>query len=221
MNDPGLTFLDGLLWYLETRNWAFEKLTICPIGSQALDIKMYHYLYFSNLFGAVDLVCDYGKEIGEKADFEEAIRLGFGNTNDYLYGRELRNAIVHRGLDPAAAGHADNNVLFILCPSEVHDRWGKKKYSCTFKYTVQLAECCNRIVNAGIFEFLDVHGFLNRDGPVINKEETLEAIKNAEAMPDWAKAMAVQAFDNIDFAEMTATIAATRIEHLKDLLGHK
>jgi hypothetical protein len=55
MNDPGLTFLDGLLWYLETRNWAFEKLTICPIGSQALDIKMYHYLYFSNLFGAVDL----------------------------------------------------------------------------------------------------------------------------------------------------------------------
>jgi hypothetical protein len=26
----------------------------CPVGSQGLDIKMYHYLYFSNLFGAID-----------------------------------------------------------------------------------------------------------------------------------------------------------------------
>jgi hypothetical protein len=67
---------------------------------------MYHYLYFSNLFGAVDLVCDYSSAIGEKAVFEANIKRGFGNADDYQYARELRNAIVHRGLDPAAAAHA-------------------------------------------------------------------------------------------------------------------
>lgn len=71
---------------------------------------------------------------------------------------------MHRGLDPAAAGHADNNVIFVLCHPVGHERGGKKNYSCTFKYTVQLAECCNRVVNAGIFEFLDSHGFLSPDG---------------------------------------------------------
>jgi hypothetical protein len=97
MDDPRLLFFDGLLWYLETRNWAFEKIKTCPTGSQGLDIKMYHYLYFSNLFGAVDLVRDYIKAIGEKVDFEENIKQGFGNDDDYQYARELRNAIVHRG----------------------------------------------------------------------------------------------------------------------------
>ncbi len=68
MNDLRLTFLDGLFWYLETRTWAFEKIKSCPTGSQALDIKMYHYLYFSNLFGAVDIVRDYSREIGERVE---------------------------------------------------------------------------------------------------------------------------------------------------------
>ncbi len=55
---------------------------------------------------------------------------------------------------------------------------------------------------------------------MISKEETLEAVRNATAMPNWAKAMAVQAFDSIYFVQMTATIATARIEHLKNLLGH-
>ena len=29
---------------------------------------MYHYLYFSNLFGAVDIVRDYSREIGERVE---------------------------------------------------------------------------------------------------------------------------------------------------------
>jgi len=221
MNDLRLMFLDGLLWYLETRNWAFEKLRSCPIGSQGLDIKMYHYLYFSNLFGAVDIVRDHSKEIREKADFEEVIRRGFGNADDYQYARELRNAIVHRGLNPASAGHADDKILYMLCPPIVSDRAGKKHYSCTFLYTVQLAECCNQIVNAAIFEFLDSHDFLKSAEMTVSKEKTLEAVNNSTAMPDWAKAMAAQAFDNIDFEQMATTIAETRINHLKDLLGYK
>ena len=213
------TFFDGLLWYLESRNWAFEKIRTCPVGSQGLDIKMYHYLYFSNLFGAIDITRDYGRKIDEQSDIEETVRKSFGDTDDYQYARELRNAIVHRGIDPAAAGHADTKVLYILCPQGVTDRTGKKKLSCTLQYTVQLAERCNQIVNPVILGFLEKHGFLVSRGMIAKKEETLKAVQDASVMPDWAKAMAVQAFDQMDFDQMAATMEETRIKHIKELLG--
>jgi len=76
MNDPRLIFVDGLMWYLETRNWAFEKIKACPVGSHLLDIRMHHYLYFSNLFGGVDLVRDYLRPVGEEAAFHDAVKGG-------------------------------------------------------------------------------------------------------------------------------------------------
>ncbi len=162
---------------------------------------------------------DHISDIGEKADLEESIKQSFGKADDYLYARELRNAIVHRGLDPAAAAHADNNLLFILCPPNVQDRGGRKNYSCTFKYTVQLAECCNRLVNTAILEFVDSHGFLEPGKFTFTKEDTLEAVKTTTAMPDWAKAMAAVAFEQLDFTAMALKIAETRVRHLKELLG--
>jgi hypothetical protein len=213
------TFFDGLLWYLETRNWAFEKMRTCPVGSQGLDIKMHHYLYFSNLFGAIEIARDYSKKIGASSDIEETIRQNFGGSDDYQYARELRNAIVHRGIDPAAAGHADKNVLYVVCPSGVTDRAGKKNLSCSFKYSVQLAERCNQVVNPVIVEFLEENGFLAVDEMTANKEETLKAIRDTDTMPDWAKTIAVQAFDKIDLDQMAETIVKTRIGHVKELLG--
>ena len=212
-------FFDGLLWYLETRNWAFEKMRTCPVGSQGLDIKMHHYLYFSNLFGAIEIARDYSRKIGTSSDIGETIRQGFGGTDDYQYARELRNAIVHRGIDPAMAGHTDNNVLYVVCPSGVTDRAGKKSLSCSFKYTVQLAQRCNQVVNPVILKFLEENRFLAAEQMTVNKEETLKAIRDTESMPDWAKAMAVEAFDKIDFDQMTKTTVKTRIGHVKELLG--
>ena len=55
-----LQFMDGLLWYLRTRDWAFEKIQNMSKGSQEpLDAQMYHCLYFSKLLGDVDYVNDY------------------------------------------------------------------------------------------------------------------------------------------------------------------
>ena len=40
-----LHFMDGVLWYLKTRDWAFEKIHGMFEGSQeSLDLQMYHYL---------------------------------------------------------------------------------------------------------------------------------------------------------------------------------
>ena len=84
MDDPRLLFFDGLLWYLETRSWAFDKLKACPAASQLQDIKMYYYLYFSNLCGAIDRVLDYVKEASIQSDFEDKVKNGF-QGDDYVF----------------------------------------------------------------------------------------------------------------------------------------
>jgi hypothetical protein len=179
---------------------------------------MYHYLYFSNLIGGVDLVLDYLRPLGEEDAFHDAVKRGFAAT-DYEYARELRNAVVHRGFDPAAAGHADGAMVKVLCPAKVYNRNGSKSYACTFRYTVELADHCNQTVNPAIFEVLERHGFLDPAQNLVSKEETMEAIRNAEAMPDWAKAMAQKTIDQMDFDGVAAKIAATRIKEMKALLG--
>jgi hypothetical protein len=167
-----LHFMDGLLWYLNTRNWAFEKIHNMSKGSQEpLDLQMYHYLYFSNLLGAVDYVRDYLDCSDVITNFE--VQLGEQN---YSYLRELRNSVVHRGLNPTPlAAVTDENHLFVFCPPVVNDRKMSKSYRCSFAYTVELAEHCNRISNKVIFQALDGCGFFNRnDGPA-SKEEALDA----------------------------------------------
>jgi hypothetical protein len=87
-----LQFTDGLLWYLKTRNWAFEKIESMSKGSQEpLDIQMYHYLYFSNLLGAVDYVREHLDSFDIITNFE----MQLGNDN-YSYIRELRNSVERR-----------------------------------------------------------------------------------------------------------------------------
>lgn len=219
MNDPRLVFVNGLRWYLETRNWAFAKIKACPTGTDVLDIEMYHYLYFSNLFSGVDLVGDYLELLGEEAAFYNAVKRGFAGA-DYKYARELRNSVVHRGLDPAGSGHGDGAVLKVLCPAKVYDQRGNNSYVCTFRYTVELADHCNQAVNPAIFEVLERRGFLHPPQNVVsNQEAMVEDIRNSEAMPDWAKAMAQKVINKIDLDALSTEIAAIQIERMKALLG--
>jgi hypothetical protein len=45
-----LLFIDGLIGYLEVRQWTLEKIRTSPVGSHAADLRMHHHLYFLNLF---------------------------------------------------------------------------------------------------------------------------------------------------------------------------
>ncbi|WP_428486342.1 hypothetical protein [Rhodopila sp.] len=140
MTDPHLAFFSGLLWYLEARNWALEKIKSCPHGSHLFDVQMYHALYFTNLVSAFDHVSDHLKD--DKAAqqaFIFRIESGFGDTGNWEYVRELRNAIIHRGLNPTSAAHGDGTSVFALCPVTIQNRWHKKSHTCTFRYMVELA----------------------------------------------------------------------------------
>jgi hypothetical protein len=105
------------------------------------------------------LVRDYLRPLGEEVAFHDAVKHGFAGTGNYEYARELRNAVVLRGFDPAASGHD------------------------------------------------------------VGKAEVLEAIRDATAMPDWAKAMAHKAISEMDYDRIAAEIAANRIKQIKTFLG--
>lgn len=220
MSDPHLDFFGGLLWYLEARNWAFEKIKVCPRGSHFFDIRMHHALYFVNLLSAVEHVCDHlrGDEPAHRA-FVDQIEDGFGNTQNYKYVRELRNAIVHRGVDPTAAGHADDTTVYVLCPTAVQDRHGKESYTCTFRYMVELATHCNAVTNAVIADALDHLDLFNPAQHMVSEESVYATIDDSTAMPDWAKAMARVVFRDMNYGVLATDLAATRIKQMRSLLG--
>jgi hypothetical protein len=218
--DAALRLFGGLLWYLEARNWAFEKMKTSPHGSNAFDLRMHHSLFFVNLMSAVDHVADYLKDNKANPDaFIDRIKDGFGKGDDYNYVRELRNSVVHRGFDPSAAGHSDQTILHILCPAAVEGRNGRT-YSCSFKYLGELAQKCREAIDPAISNVLEGLNLFNPQLHEANRTETMNAIESATEMPDWAKVLAKQAFDQMDFADVAQKVAKSRIDNMRKLLAH-
>jgi hypothetical protein len=219
-HDKRHNFFDGLLWYLSVRNWAYAKIRDCPHGAQLFDVRMCHSLYFVNLLSATDHISDHVQDDkAVRSAFESQLEAGFGNTRDLQYVRELRNAIIHRGLDPAAIGHGNGTLLRVLCPCAVPDRKGKETYTCTFKYMDELATHCNVVTNSAIAYTLDRLGMFDPSQHISSEEEVRTVIYASTAMPKWATDMAGNAFSQMDFSTLVAGIAAHRINQMKTLLG--
>ncbi len=217
MNDDNIGFYGGLVWYLETRNWAFEKMRVCPRGSYPFDVRMYHSQYFVNLLSAVDHVCDYLRDDGPtRVAFVTKIE---GDMQNYEYVRELRNAIVHRGLDPTADGHADDTTLHVLCPAVVQDRSRLNSYNASFKYLVELARHCDSVVNPAIAAVLTKLGLFNAIPQTGSVEDIKAQIRSSATMPDWAKELSIKAWDEVDYSTLTAEMATIRFQKMQELLG--
>jgi hypothetical protein len=219
MDAPQLRFFGGLLWYLEMRNWALERIRACPHGSNIFEIRMSHDLYFSYLFGAIDHVADHLRDdpTAQRA-FMDQVAAGFGDANSNGYARELRNEIVHRGLDSSAAAHSDNATLYVLCPPTVTDRKRKKTYTRPFTYTIQLASHCNAAANLAIGELLESLDLFNPAHHIVREVEAVAAISGSAVMPDWAKAMIPSAFAGMDYSAVAQEVAAARIKKMRALL---
>lgn len=214
-----LGLFGGLLWYLEARNWALEKMRSSPHGSNTFDLRMHHSLFFVNIMSAVDCVADYLKDnnANPKA-FMERIKNGFGQGDDYNYLRELRNSVVHRGFDPSAAGHSDGTVVRVLCPAAVEDQNGRT-YSCSFRYLDELAQKCREVVDPSVTAVLEGFNLFDPQLHEPDRAETMNAVESSTEMPDWAKALAKQAFDRMDCADAASKVARSRVDKMRKLLA--
>jgi hypothetical protein len=167
----------------------------------------------------VEFVRDYLTIAGEKKAFEDQLQQNFPVMGDYLYARELRNSIVHRGLDPAMQGTQRGACVFALCPPVVFNFNGKKGYVCSTPLLVDLAATCTKASNFAILTVLEREGLLDAAVHTPDRAQTLEAVSAIPHMPDWAEDMAEEAFATMDFEVMAIEMAQVRIRQLRSLLG--
>lgn len=123
-------------------------------------------------------------------------RLVFDEFQDgaanYSCIRELRNAIVHRGLNITSAAHIDGNFTMILAEPKVEDRFGKKTFLAFDKYLLHIIEKCESVIGSVMLECLNSAGIFQ---VAIDEEAAVAeyrwAVQQSHAIPEEVKAMAL------------------------------
>lgn len=190
--------LHSLSWYMSARQTALRAALSFRTqlsATEMTDMRVHYSGYFLNLLAATELFIE--TETLHPNNFEAQLhsRLVFEGFQDgaanYSYIRELRNAIVHRGLDITASIHFDGNFPMILAEPTVQNQNKKKTFIAFDTYLLHLIEKCESVIGSvmldclntiGIFETIDAEAAIN---------EYREYVAQSHAMPDHIKKMAL------------------------------
>jgi len=214
--------LNGLSLYLATRRTALRSALRlrAPLSAEAAeDLRIHYSNYFVSLMSAADLLTENASFNGSA--FKQAVEAAFealgtpdAGTN-YLYVRELRNAIVHRGLNIASGAHFAGDFPLLVAPNPVINRSGAQKYSTFSFYLLGVVEGCEAVVGPTIEGHLDSLGILEKVPDVEAwTAEALELCRSSTAMPEWVKKMVPESLSTVDWN----TIHGDSVAKLRDLL---
>lgn len=202
--------LNALSLYLATRRTALRSALRlrAPLSTEAFeDLRIHYSNYLVNLFSAIDLIAESKPVAGEK--FKDALEKAFeavGSSSaatNYKYVRELRNAVVHRGLDIASGAHFAGDFPLLVAPNPVTSRDGAQKYAAFGFYLLDIVATCEAVVGPTIEGHLDSVGVLNKEPDAAAwLEETKELIRSSAVIPDGAKNMVPASFGGLDWNAM-------------------
>lgn len=190
--------LHSLSWYMSARQTALRAALTFRTQLSATDqtdIRVHYSGYFLNLLAATELFLE--TTTLQPNDFEARLysRLIFDGFQDgkanYAYIRELRNAVVHRGLDITSSAHIDGNFPMFLAEPKVQNRGGAKTLVAFDKYLLHVIAKCESVVGYVMLDCLNAAGIfeatIDAEAAVAGYRETVE---QAHAMPEYVKAMA-------------------------------
>lgn len=217
--DPRLLFFNGLLGYLEDRSWALAKVRTSPNGSSLFDLRVHHRLYLQSLLSAVDHVKDFLVGRPEVlARFEAAIKNG---NDNFEYIRELRNAVLHRGLDLTGAAHSSGDTLWVICPRDVKNQRGTKVFQSPFKYFRRLADYCEEVCNSAFSDVLAELDLFNPATHLVSNEHLQAFVRNNPDIPEEAKDTILAGIQQSITPDLLERVAKDRITQVKELLEPK
>lgn len=170
-------------------------------------MRQYYSEYFVSLVSATELLLE--SEYEHHAKFKMALERVFvfdslpdGKSN-YAYIRELRNSIIHRGLDVSAASHVNDDFLLLIAPSSMSNRSGDKEYQAMGFYLLDVIAKCEAVIGPLIFQHLDDVGFLK---PEFTQSKAIENARmfifGCSSMSEWVKSEAYKAVAAVDHIEI-------------------
>ncbi len=194
MNSPTLTREEEeLLWslslYLGMRRTsilsALNLKTTIPLTKETEeDLRSHYSSYFLCLLAAIDVITQDGKTQlsgdGLHRDLCQKFSLvtNPSNADNFMYVRELRNSIAHRGLDIASHGKTHNSQLHLVAPLSVTDRSKLKKYTAFRKMLLDIVGACEAIVGPAIEAHLQSTGiFSKKIDPAVARTRITEKLE--------------------------------------------
>jgi hypothetical protein len=180
------------------------------------DMRVHYSGYFLNLLAATELLRE--TTVLESGDFEGRLYSHFvfdgfqDGAANYSYIRELRNAVVHRGLNITSAAHFIGNFPMILAEPKVQNQRRTKTFLAFDKYLLHLIVKCESVVGSVMLDCLSAAGILDA---TIDAEaavaEYYETIEQSHAVPDGIKAMALAIEFEPEWAVAAHTSAMTKL----------
>ena len=213
----------ALEWYFESKNLAIKNALVfrCPLSpEQQKELRQYYSEYFVALVSATELLCESNYEFSARFKEQLNAALSFDPFPDgkgnYDYIRELRNSIVHRGLDICSTAHVYDDRLLVVAPTNVSDRNGRKSFSAFGSYLIEIVAKCEETVGPLISKHLEEVGVLK---PLLTQDqaraEASRYFAETPAVPEWVKQNASNFISQLDFVQ----IQASAVVKLVDLLN--
>ncbi len=144
----------------------------------------------------------------------------FDGTKYYDYLRELRNSVVHRGMNLTASSHIENDFPLILAPTPITNRSGNQVHEAPEKYFLSIIAHLEAIIPPLIVSHIKGNGwndiFLGNDEALA---ESKQSIEKSIAMPEWVKQQALQSIQDIDMLDMQRQKMKSALENIEVTLA--
>lgn len=201
-----LEILATAMWYIEAKNFALEQ-AIALRYPLSVDMQKAHRLSYSNYFiNLVSLISLFKEEAYPhnqdfQSRFDNEFPFGKKRTSscDYNYIKELRNSIVHRGLDITASAGSIENFPLVLAPQQVWDRKQSQSYKAFGLYILDIVAHCEEVVGDILHAHLEDANLLK---PHLSHDESVAQVADFMAqtpgIPLWAKEMSMHAIAKLD-----------------------
>lgn len=210
------TIVGTVTWHLECAAFsAAEVMSIRP-PADGFKMRMHYSLYATNLLGAVDSIRD-----ALDPDFEMTVEKGLslgGFSGEQVFGylRELRNGIVHRGVDPTAGGEVVDELVCAVAPAQVTNRGGKKVYVAPTRLLIDLFQHGDQKVKPLLERSLEpVFSALSSAASEDDVAQIHEFLESVDHMPEWVRQRAKESIS----AEMITAGRRLQCDKLRCLLN--
>ncbi len=200
------------------------------LDEKSNELRLYYSQYFTSLISTTELLLDKNENNNYKT-FDEKLKKKFifdnflNGKNNYEYIKNIRNSILHRGLNITSSAHFENDFPWIIAPEKVQDKWNQNTYSVFEFYLMNIIKKCELYIPNIIFDYFQELDILKIEE---NQEQLLqEYLKELDNISDstmltWVREMAKKSMPNIDYIGIRKDSINRYLDELKvDLLDIK